>query len=130
MGTVHLDAAQLRRIAERLLGDREFDYLPELNKAIKDLQGDTDAADFGAAGNDDSGFIHGISQIGTFHASCMDDTLKFFTDLDRGLVAMSNVLASVAESFTETDVDSAASTSAILQLFTSPHVPQVDGREG
>lgn len=115
MTDVHMDPRELRRVAERILGDHEFDYKPALNDIRRKLQPDLDVM-----AKPKSGFIYGDGGIGQDHDSCMVNVVQMFNNIERGFVAVSNVLASVSEDFAETDLDSDTNIKAIFKYFTQP----------
>ncbi|MEV0651179.1 hypothetical protein AB0I28_38595 [Phytomonospora sp. NPDC050363] len=115
MTNIRLDAAELRRVAELALGDLEFDYRPKLLDISEALAPNADVMS-----DRHAGYIYGPGGIGAHHDHCVGKMIEFFDNLDAGLIAVTNVLASVSEDFTETDVDSETSISTIMQYFTPP----------
>jgi len=117
MSNVYMDPRELRRIAERILGNREFDYRPSLNEIRQDIGATPD--DFDAAMQDaPEGYVYGRSGIGSYHDQCVNDVVTMFENIDLGLVAISNVFAAVAEDYTKTDGEAGTDLAATLEYFT------------
>ena len=117
MSNVYMDPTELRRVAERILGNREFDYRPELTRIKEDVQ-PVDDSMIAATGADKEGYVYGRSGIGRYHDKCVDDVVKMFEDIDTGLIALSNVLAAIAEDYAKTDGEAGADLAATLDYFT------------
>ncbi|GLZ77687.1 hypothetical protein Afil01_24940 [Actinorhabdospora filicis] len=115
--TLRADPAMLRYVAGRILGDQQLQFRPrfdELRDQLVEGTTDVDAAMDGRK----NGCIYGRTPIGDYHDELRFEMLTMFEGLDRGMVAISNVLASVAEDFSAADAESAGRLTDAAQYFT------------
>lgn len=127
MSDIHIEPGRLREIAGRILGDREFDYRPRLDGLLEQFITPTDYAATAMGDNESAGYIYGASQIGTFHDELLAELLKLYEDLDTGMRAVSNVLASAAEDFEATDEDAGDRLADTKQYFNPALGTSSDG---
>lgn len=116
---VFMDPLKLRRIAERMRGDREFDYRPKLDEITKQLTDDGSHREQDLEGRP-AGFIYGRSGIGAHHDQCLAEVITLFDSIDKGYIAMSNVLATAAEDFVKTDGDADSEITNSITYFRPP----------
>lgn len=117
MSNVYMDPAELRRVAERILGNREFDYWPEFVKIKEDIWVVNDAMTAAVEGPKE-GYVYGRSGIGSYHDECLREVVQMFENIDTGLVALSNVFAVAAEDYVKTDGEAGSELAATLDYFT------------
>lgn len=123
MSNVYMDPSELRRTAERILGNREFDYRPELDKIRDDILVENDAMAAAMEGQKE-GYVYGRSGIGPYHDECVQDLIRMFESIDTGLIAISNVLAAVAEDYAKTDGEAGSDLAATLGYFAMERADQ------
>jgi len=63
------------------------------------------------------GYVYGRSGIGTYHDECVKDVVRMFESIDTGLIAISNVLAAVAEDYAKTDGEAGSDLASTLEYF-------------
>ncbi|GIG64201.1 hypothetical protein [Phytomonospora endophytica] len=116
MTNVYMDPAELRRIAERLLGDREYDYRVQLSEIHEDLRVGNASRFVNGAPNE--GYVYGRSGIGAYHDECVEDNVIMFENIDQGLIALANVYAAISEDYTDTDGEAGLELESTMDYFT------------
>lgn len=115
---VYMDPGELRRIAERVLGGREFDFRPKLDEIKEQLRTDSDDRFGSAVSSKKNGYIHGVSGIGEYHEKCVQEVSLLFEDADKGMIAFSNFFATLAESYVKTDGEAGSDMSSTMKYFS------------